>query len=87
MGRSRIELQHDAGPAAPGVAHRADLQRNDEPVVEQRRGDGGNGGRAQFGQLGDLDPRHGAEAADRVHDMETIDRTHQFRVGGFHRIS
>src|SRR5271155_2171656 len=71
--------------AAPGVAHRADLQRNDKLVVEERRGDGGNGGRAQFGQLRDLDPRHGAEAADRIHHVKAIDRAHQFRIGGLHR--
>ena len=26
----------------------------------------------------------GAEAADRVHDMEAIDRAHQFGIGGLH---
>ena len=33
----------------------------------------------------DLDTGDRAEAADRVHHVEAIDRTHQFRVGGLHR--
>ena len=85
MRRARIELEHDPRPAASRVAHRADLQRDDEPVVEQRRGDGGDGRRAQVGQLRDLDPRHRAEATDRVHHVKAIDRAHQFGIGGLHR--
>ena len=81
----RIELEHDPRPAAPGIAHGADLQRDDKPVVKQRRGDGRHGRRTQFGQLRDFDPRHRTEAADRVHDMEAIDRAHQFGIGGLHR--
>ena len=37
-------------------------------------------------QLRDFDPRNRAEPADRVHHMEAIDRAHQFRVGGLHRV-
>ena len=39
----------------------------------------------EFGPLGDLDARDRAEPADRVHDVEAIDRTHQFGIGGLHR--
>ena len=45
MRRVRIELEHDARPAASRVAHGAELQRDDEPVVEQRRRDRRDGGR------------------------------------------
>ena len=76
IGRLRIELEHDPRPAAAGVAHRADLQRDDQAIVEQRRGDGGDGRRAQFRQFGDLDPGDRPEAPDRVHHMEAIDRAH-----------
>ena len=80
-----IEPEHDARPAAAGVAHGADLHRHDEAVVEQRRGDRRDGRRAELGEFRDFDARDRAEPPDRVHDMEAIDRSHQFRVGGLHR--
>ena len=56
MRRVGIELEHDARPAAPGVADGADLQRHDEAVVEQRGRNGGNRRRAEVGELRNLDP-------------------------------
>ena len=82
---ARIELEHDPGPAATGVPHRADLKRDDQAVVEEGGSDCGHGRRAQVGQLRDLDPRHRAEATDRVHHVKAIDRAHQFGIGGLHR--
>ena len=58
--------------------------RDDQSVVEKERGDRRDGGRTEVGPIGDLDPRDRPEAADRVHDMEAIDRAHQFGIGGLH---
>ena len=32
----------------------------------------------------DLDPADRLKAANRIHDVEAVNRTHQFRVSGFH---
>ena len=82
---SGLSSSMHARPAARRVAHRAHLPRHDQSIVEQRRGDRGDGGGAELGPLGDFHARDRPKAADRIHHMEAIDRTHEFRIGRLHR--
>ena len=86
IGRVRIELQHDARPSTASVTHGPDLQRTDEPVIQESGGNGGNRGRAELRDLANLDAGHRPMATNRVHHMEAIDCAHEFWVGGLHRL-
>jgi hypothetical protein len=88
-GGLRVQLQQHAGPAAAEIGGRiaqpAERTRDDQPILQQGRSDRRDGGRAELGDVANLYPGNRPLAPDRVHDMETVDRAHQFGIGGFHR--
>ena len=86
-GRPGIELEHDARPAAQLVGRGATWRGMIRPSSRRAAVIAETVVGLELRLLGDLDPRDRAEPADRIHDVEAIDRPHQLGIGGLHRSS